>query len=148
MKNIAVITGVSSGMGRRFAQPALEYESFDELWVIARREDRLLELKDSLSVPVKAIALDLSDPASYARYAALLEAEKPQVSLLVNASGYGKFRSVMDTKLETNLNMVDVNCKALMALCQITVPWRPFSPFRISMFMPHRRRSCSPTAAL
>ena len=40
---IAVITGASSGMGREFVY-ALDKNGYDELWVIARREERLKEL--------------------------------------------------------------------------------------------------------
>ena len=47
------------------------------------------------------------------------------MGLLVNASGFGKFRAVADTPLETNLNMVDLNCQAVMALCQLTAPYMP-----------------------
>ena len=41
MKNIAVITGASSGIGRKFAETIKEGGSFDEVWIIARRLDRL-----------------------------------------------------------------------------------------------------------
>ena len=41
MKKIAVITGASSGMGRRFAETVKEWGSVDEVWAIARRADRL-----------------------------------------------------------------------------------------------------------
>ena len=123
MKKIAVITGASSGMGRRFAETVKEWGSFDEVWAIARRADRLEELKASVPFPVKGISLDLTDRASFAAYAALLEEEKPQVALLINASGYGKFSAAMDVPLEVNLNMVDLNCMALMAMCQMTVPY-------------------------
>ncbi len=44
MKKIAVITGASSGMGRRFAETVQEFGTFDEIWAIARRADRLEEL--------------------------------------------------------------------------------------------------------
>ena len=87
--------------------------------------DRLEELKNHTAFPVRTISLDLSDPASYETYAALLREEQPEVGLLINASGFGKFRAVMDTPLEVNLNMVDLNCKAVMALCQLTVPYMP-----------------------
>jgi len=123
MKKIAVITGASSGMGRRFAETVSEWGSFDEVWCIARRADRLAELKDTVPFPVRAISLDLTDRQSFAAYADLLKAEQPQVGLLVNASGFGKFAAAMDTPLEVNLNMVDLNCQALMALCQLTVPY-------------------------
>ena len=125
MKKIAVITGASSGIGRRFAETVDAYDSFDEIWVIARREGRLEELKTTAPFPVRVIPMDLTVPVSYDRYAALLRDENVQVGLLVNASGFGKFNAVMNTPLEANLNMVDLNCKAVMALCQLTVPHMP-----------------------
>ena len=125
MKKIAVITGASSGMGRRFAETVNEWGQFDEVWAIARRADRLEELRATVPFPVKAISLDLTDRQSFAAYAALLKEEQPQVGLLVNASGFGKFCAAMDAPLEVNLNMVDLNCMALMALCQLTVPYMP-----------------------
>ena len=123
IKKIAVITGASSGMGRRFAETVTQWGSFDEVWCIARRADRLEELKASVPFPVKGISLDLTDRASFAAYAELLKEEQVEVGLLVNASGFGKFAAAMDTPLEVNLNMVDLNCQALMAMCQLTVPY-------------------------
>ena len=125
MKRIAVITGASSGMGRLFAETVDRFGTFDEIWAIARREDRLEELKRHTPFPVRAVPMDLSKDDSYDRYAAMLKEERPQVGLLVNASGFGKFNAVMESPLETNLNMVDLNCRALMALCQLTVPYMP-----------------------
>ena len=43
----------------------------------------------------------------------------------MNAAGFGKFASVMETPLEVNLNMADLNCQAVQALCQLTVPYMP-----------------------
>ena len=60
MKNIAVITGASSGIGKKFTETLAEHGTFDEVWVIARREGRLEELKSKLPFPVKPVALDLS----------------------------------------------------------------------------------------
>ena len=42
--NIAIVTGASSGMGREFVLQLPEYVAVDEIWVIARREDKLREL--------------------------------------------------------------------------------------------------------
>ena len=56
MKKIAVITGASSGIGRRFAETIAQYgQSFDEVWLIARHPEAL-----ALPYPVKTVALDLS----------------------------------------------------------------------------------------
>lgn len=123
MKTIAVITGASSGIGKEFARTVDAFGKYDEVWVIARRADRLEALKDIVPFPVRPVPLDLSDRGSYAEYAQLLKRESPRVGLLINASGFGKFRAVTETPLEVNLNMADVNCMAVMALCQLTVPY-------------------------
>ena len=61
MKRVAIITGASSGMGRRFAETAREWGGINEIWAIARRADRLEALKESAPYPVRPIALDLTD---------------------------------------------------------------------------------------
>ena len=68
MKKIAVITGASSGMGRDFVRLIGERESFDEVWVIARRLDRLESLAEECPFPIRAIPLDLTDSASFCEY--------------------------------------------------------------------------------
>ena len=47
MKKIAVITGASSGMGKRFAQRVNEFGTFDEVWVIARNKEQLEALRET-----------------------------------------------------------------------------------------------------
>ena len=78
-KKIAVITGASSGIGKMFAETVGEYGTFDEVWVIARRIDRLESL--NLPFPTRAIALDLSKEESYKEYEELLKTENPDISL-------------------------------------------------------------------
>lgn len=122
MKTIAIITGASSGIGKEFAMTIKESGmTFDEIWVIARRVDRLEELK--LAFPHRPVALDLTDRESFDKVKELLETEQAKVGLLINASGFGKFSATMASSLETNLNMVDLNCQAVMAMCQICIPY-------------------------
>lgn len=123
MKKIAVITGASSGIGKHFAETVTQAGTFDEIWIIARRIDRLQELANSMPIPTRPIALDLSEKASFDTYAALLEEEKPDVALLINCSGFGKFCATMETPVDVNLNMVDLNCTAIVAMCQISIPY-------------------------
>ena len=119
MKKIAVITGASSCIGRRFAETIAQYgQPFDEVWLIARHPEAL-----ALPYPVKTVALDLSARESYAAYAALLAEEKPEIALLVNCAGYGKFCATTDLPLAQNLNMMDLNCGAVMAMCQESAPY-------------------------
>ena len=120
---IAIITGASSGMGREFARQLPAWEKFDELWVIARRAERLEELKQELPVPVRPIALDLTDPEALVHYADLLEAAKPEVGLLANIAGFGKFGRYDQIPLADSLKMIDLNCKALVAITELTLPY-------------------------
>ena len=65
---IAVITGASSGMGREFAvQVSKLYRNLDEIWVVARRTERLEELKKKLTVPVRIFDGDLGRDYIYER---------------------------------------------------------------------------------
>ena len=66
MKKIAVITGASSGIGREFAlQIAQKYKTVEEIWLIARRKDRLTEVKAQIKAVsnklVRILALDLTE---------------------------------------------------------------------------------------
>ena len=72
---IAVVTGASSGMGREFVLQLGSYVEVDEIWVIARREQALNDLKAEVSVPVRPIILDLCNSNSFPAFQALLEQE-------------------------------------------------------------------------
>jgi len=120
---IAIITGASSGMGRDFVLQLDASARFDEIWVIARRADRLEALRASVSAPLRVLAMDLTAPDSIAQYRALLEAEQPNVAVLVNASGYGKFGRHDTIPLDETLGMIDLNCRALVAVTELTLPY-------------------------
>ena len=123
MKKIAVITGASSGMGKRFAETVDVYGTFDEVWVIARHREQLEALRETVPFPIRVLPLDLTDRSSFDVYAAALAEEPVEVGLLMNCSGYGKFSAVLDTPLAVNLNMTDLNCQAVVAMCQLTAPY-------------------------
>lgn len=76
MKKIAVITGASSGMGREFVYAIDKDIELDELWVIARREDRLLELQPQVRAKIRPVVLDLLDRNSLSQFKALLDIGK------------------------------------------------------------------------
>ena len=121
--NIAIVTGASSGMGREFVLQMGQYVQVDEIWVIARRTAALESLKEEISTPVRPIALDLCDSASFDTYAQLLETEKPNVKLLVNAAGFGKFGAYHKVSLTDECRMIDLNCKALVMMTRLTIPY-------------------------
>ena len=119
--NIAIVTGASSGMGREFVLQLSEYVNVDEIWAIARREDALKALK--APVPVRPVVLDLLDNGSFDTFDALLEREKPNVKLLVNAAGFGKFGAFDKVSVADDCRMIDLNCKALVAMTRLTLPY-------------------------
>ena len=120
---IAIVTGASSGMGREFVRQLHNYVQPDEIWAIARRESALPELEKETKIPVRPIVLDLSKTESFQEFIAMLEAENPEVELLVNAAGFGKFGDFQTISLEDDLGMIDLNCKALVAMTRITLPY-------------------------
>ena len=121
--NIAIVTGASSGMGREFVIQLPQYETVDEIWVIARRENALADLKEQVSVPVRPVPLDLTKAESFTAFASLLAEEKPNIKLLVNAAGFGKFGAYDKIDLQDDLAMIDLNCKALVAMTRICLPY-------------------------
>ena len=122
---VAIVTGASSGMGREFVLQLSGHVQVDEIWAIARRADALEELKSKVSVPVRPIPLDLLQEESFTKLEALLTAEKPEVKLLVNAAGFGKFGAYHKVSLEDDCRMIDLNCKALLVMTRLCVPYMP-----------------------
>ena len=120
---IAIVTGASSGMGREFVKQVSKKEKFDGIWVIARRKEALERLKKEVKVKIRPITLDLQNPESFETYKKLLAEEKPEVALLANIAGYGKFGKYDEISLEDCLGMIDLNCKALVAMSQLTIPY-------------------------
>ena len=84
MKKIAVITGASSGMGRDFVRMIDKIEDCEEIWVIARRKDRLEEIVSDTGKVIVPVELDLSANESLEKYGELLKAADVEVSALVN----------------------------------------------------------------
>ena len=121
MKKIAVITGASSGMGRDFVKMIDKIEDCEEIWVIARRVDKLKELESETEKKILPIEMDLSKEVSYDLYKKMLADNEADIVALVNAAGFGKFGEFESIPLEEQMNMIDLNCKALMAMTYISL---------------------------
>lgn len=122
---ISVITGASSGMGRNFVEMIDKIEKCDEIWVIARSLDKLSEIKSGTGKVIRPIALDLSREECIDEYGRMLDAESPEICALVNAAGFGKFGSFEEIPLNEQMNMIDLNCKALMAVTYLSLKYMP-----------------------
>lgn len=120
---VAIITGASSGMGRELAIQVSRKEKFDEIWVIARRESALESLQKEIKTKVRPLCMDLKERKSFKEYKELLEKEKPDVRFLANCAGFGKFGRYDQIPLDDCMDMIDLNCKALVAITQLTLPY-------------------------
>ena len=112
----ALITGASSGIGRDMAR-YLASKGWD-LILVARREERLTELRDELSgVNVRLIVTDIGDAENCVRLHENVADER--IDMLINNAGFGLAGEFSETDLDTELNMIDVNVRALHILTKL-----------------------------
>ena len=121
MKKYILITGASSGIGYEMAQQlaALKYD----LILTARSEDKLAAIQQELSskygISVHYIAKDLSNTEQAAQLFYDIKSANYEVSHLVNNAGFGNYGNFVDTSLEEELNMIDVNIGSLVVLTKL-----------------------------
>lgn len=115
----AVITGASDGIGRAFAYALAETGT--NLVLVARRRAVLQEIADDLTqrhqVQTRVLAADLSERSSFRVLAE--QTRDLDVGLLIASAGFGTSGPFIESELEQELAMVDVNCTALMALTHL-----------------------------
>ncbi len=125
---IAVVTGASSGLGKEFARqiPHL-YKKLDEIWVVARRENRLKILAERMEererISVRIFAGDLAKDSVYERLASALCEDQPDIRMLVNCAGFGKMGRFGEIPEKEQLSMIDVNCRALTRMTLVCLPY-------------------------
>ena len=121
MKNIAIITGASSGMGREFVRQ-LDGQ-YEEIWGIGLGQEALDRVKEETKTPFVGLDLDLTKQESFDIIVKMLEEEKPNVQFLANCSGFGKFGRYDEIDVKDSANMVDLNCKALLMMTEYVLPY-------------------------
>lgn len=132
--SIAIITGASAGLGQEFFRSIVKrYPSLEQIWLIARRAERLQELAKDSPVPVEVLSLDLTDAACYAALEARLQAQKPSVQILVNNAGVGELNEMIDSDVATQTRMVDLNCRGLTAVTTAVLPYMQKGGFIITV---------------
>ena len=126
-KNIIIVTGASSGMGKEFVKQIDErFPNVDEIWLIARRKDVLRELAMSCNHVCRILAYDLCEKSAQDAIRALLAFEQPQIKLLVNSAGYGilgPFYKDEKRWMKEQTGMVSLNCEALTAMTYLCIPY-------------------------
>lgn len=121
---LALITGGNTGIGLELSR-LFAADGYD-LVIVARDEKRLAEAKSELETKygnkVDTLSADLSNPDAPAEIAAALGGRLDELSALVNNAGFGTSGAFADTKLETELSVIQVNISALVHLTRLVVP--------------------------
>ena len=112
---LALITGASSGMGRDMAR-ILSKMGYD-LILVARRRERLLELKKELDTNVTVISMDLSIVQN--NYKLYEKVKNKNIDILINNAGFGLFGEFVKTEIDTELKMIDLNVVAYHILTKL-----------------------------
>jgi len=111
----ALITGASSGIGRDMAR-VLSAKGYD-LILVARRKGKLEKLKNELKTNVEIIPLDIS--TTYNCMKLYNQVKKENIDILINNAGFGLAGNFVDTKLERELDMIDLNIKTVHTLTKL-----------------------------
>lgn len=124
MKNVALITGASSGIGAAFAR--LHAEKGGDMVLVARRADKLNDLKAELEeahkVSVLVIAEDLNDEAAPQRIFDSVAAAGIELDYLINNAGFGGRGKFIERDWADDRSMIQVNVVALTALTRLFLP--------------------------
>ena len=119
--DIAIVTGASSGLGSEFAR-RLDEEGLDEIWVSARRRERLESLAAHLKTSARIVDGDVTDVTFIDRLRSMLK-KGISVRYLINAAGYGRIGGAIDIDAMAEAGMIDVNCKALLLITRAVLPY-------------------------
>lgn len=111
----ALITGASSGIGLSFTK-YLDELNYD-LILVGRNKEKLEKISSSLKGNVKVIIMDLSNIEKVKELYLLVKNDN--IDLLINNAGFGLFGEFSNTDLNKELNMIDVNIKALHLLTKL-----------------------------
>lgn len=116
--NTSLITGASSGIGEAFARRLAALGR--NVFLVARSEDKLVTLCNELGrenrVRAQYFVLDLSQPDAGERLFAEVEKRGLEIDLLVNNAGFGSMGDFVKLDQARELNMIDLNVKALVDL--------------------------------
>ena len=124
MKNVALITGASKGIGREFA--LIHAARGGDLVILARSEDELRQLKKEIQKrhdrKVRVLVKDLTEESAPQEVFDWCAAEGITVSVLINNAGYGGRGLFHERDWATDRNMIQLNIVALTALTRLFLP--------------------------
>jgi uncharacterized protein len=120
----ALVTGASAGIGWALAEQLAEKGA--HIVLVARRTDRLQQLASGLTtkhgVKTEVFAADLVRPEAPAELFAFTEGRAIEVELLINNAGFGCYGYNHDLPESRLLDMIELNCSAVVRLTRLYVP--------------------------
>jgi short-subunit dehydrogenase len=123
-RRYALVTGASSGIGRELA--AVLAREGHALVLVARRTEPMQALAEQLrqahGTPCVVVGADLGSPEGVATVAREVAARQLEVEVLVNNAGFGLAGPFESLPAAQQLEMIDVNVRALTALTREFVP--------------------------
>jgi short-subunit dehydrogenase len=119
-RGVTLITGASAGLGAEFARQC--HARGEELVLVARREDRLAELKLELGERVETYAADLTRPEQVEELFVWMNGKGLEVETLINNAGFGLAGTFAEAPRERLIEMIDLNARALTDLCHLVLP--------------------------
>lgn len=123
-KSVVIVVGASSGLGEQFAlQIDAHLRKTDEIWLIARRKDKLVELSNKMRNNTRILAMDITNPAQVERLQDYLNEYECKIRMLVNCAGYGLIGDFANISCEEQLGMIRLNCEALTYITNICIPF-------------------------
>lgn len=115
----ALITGATSGIGRDFAV-LLSQKGYD-LIIASRDTKKMKQIQKKLPTDVQIITVDLScEKDCYKLYDIVKEQE---IDIVINNAGFGAFGQFWEIPLQKELNMIDLNIKAVHILTKLFVQY-------------------------
>ena len=111
----ALITGASSGIGRDMARvlSSLGYE----LILVARNENKLIELQKDLQTSTSVVSMDLSFKENCIELYNKFKNE--EIDILVNNAGFGVFGEFTQTDLEKEIQLINTNITGVHILTKL-----------------------------
>ncbi len=119
--NIAILTGATGGVGGEYLE-LLKKEMLDEIWIIARREERLSALAEG-DGRIRPFALDLTNTESLKTLNKALEEKDVCVKYLINNAGFGALGYFDSVDAVKHVGCVELNVTALTHMCAVCLPY-------------------------
>lgn len=115
-------------MGAEFARQLAKTNLCDQIWIIARREDKLQALKEEIKafsqVEIVPVTMDLTGVKGAENFRDYLSKQTDfEIKILVNNAGFGTYGPFEETPVEREMQMLDLNCTSLTGICGYALPY-------------------------